>query len=259
MIPDGVMVIGSGRLGTLIGMRCQRVTRRCSGRAFLTMLKAPEQIRTLVYAAGAAGDRRCLADPELALRLHVTGVQHALDWLHDTWVEQVILLGTLAPLVGFYGPLKQLSMDYAWVRTLPHESLTILELGQVIGSGVPIGEGNDGVIAKALATGLGKGTIQILGDGTQLIRVTPLSDLIGIIDLLSSATGIRRILAPVSQGFPVSAIIQTLARLGAPCQSVLDPTLPQVSYRDPTCDVIPVTPLAKTLQEWIQSVKKSEL
>lgn len=254
---NSLTIIGTGRLGKLLEWECQVVQECISARMFLEM---PDMFHrtSVVYAGGPAGDQACLRDPELAVTLHVTVVRRLLEMLTKGRFKNLTLLGTVAPLVGIYGPLKQIGMDWAWNTAIKSRlPVTILELGQVIGPEIPIDGDNAGAIAHMLRSIRDDLPIKIYGSGNQLIYLTPSKSLIDYVNESRDSSKLQ-MLAVVSIPFRVidiAEIIRSIARRpDHPIEFIPVPKQPE-SYRKPQGERRDdILPLAASLASWIEAL-----
>jgi nucleoside-diphosphate-sugar epimerase len=259
-------VVGEGRIGRALAVGCPGAAL-ISGRELLAKrdpasLLGPAQ--TVVHAAGPAGEAACKEDPGLAFGLHFTLTERLMAWLQDAPHRRLVLLGTVAPNVGFYGPLKRAAIDRAW--SLRGEdspgSLTVVECGHVIGVGLPVSDRNAGVVARFVQAAVQGGRLVLAGGGTQQVRYTPLAELTAVVKQVVLGTREPGTWAPVSPPVRVTDIARTclnLARLlyevdrgvmvGAPHR------LTPPDYADPTGVELPVAALPDVLIAWMRTAE----
>ncbi len=259
-------VVGMGRIGRALEHTHPKPTL-VSGRAALATrdlgeLLGPAEI--VVHAAGPAGEAVCLKDPGAAFGLHYTLTERLMTWTRERNTRTLILLSTVAPNVGFYGPLKRAAAKLAQRIALTNhdvDQLTVIEAGHVIGEGMSVHE-SPGVVARFIAAALTHGAIRVPGPGVT-IRFTPLRDLLATVHDVAYVPAVRPIaLAPVSIPIEVREVAQTVAKLVSlmyqrePASIREDSALSQSpSYEDPLGDIVPVKPLAETLMTWLRTTE----
>jgi len=267
-VTRSVLIIGSGVVGTALAgiLKKQGETvEQWSARKLLACgpdLRGPElgKFDTIVHAGGPAGEAACLADPAGAFAAHYTLTQRLVEAVRRAEANaRLVLLGTLAPDVGFYGPLKwaacamaEAAADRGW--RLTGWRLMLLDCGQIVGPGIPLGRG---VLGEFLRNALRGYPISVQGDGSQTILATPLRALAELIAESKEETELR--IAPVTRAVSVSEVarlclgIAERLRPDAPRRShvrqVFGPRPP--SYMDPDAWVpTPIPDLGALLEEW---------
>lgn len=252
-----MLVIGRGHIGEAL-LFGNRDVRLLSSRAYFavnstTRRSTLDAFDTIVHAAGPAGEVACCEHPAAAFAAHFTLVEHLVDWcIAGSGKHRLILIGTVAPNIGFYGPLKRAAIAYA-ERRIEYGDLLVIECGQVIGPGA----GEDGVIGKFLRAAVEGHRLQIAGDGTQTIRYTPLSNLVDLIGACTRNWPRNSIVSPVS--LPVS--LQEIARiciqrayLKFQINNVLfynSALTAALNYEEPSGQMIPVDSLKKVIESWM--------
>lgn len=259
-----LVVVGMGRIGRALADLTPKPTL-LSGRAVLSTpdlddLLGPTQ--TVVHVAGPAGEAVCLRDPGGAFGLHYLLTERLALWAREQPSRRLILVSTVAPNAGFYGPLKRAAVRLAQRLLMAPEAeladpLTVIEAGHVIGEGMSIHE-SPGVVAQFIAAAMTGGQIRVPSPEIT-IRFTPLSDLLQIIGHVASTSAARPpVLSPVSWAIPVRDVAKSVTSIIAvryqrkPAVIIEDASLRAPSYADPTGEVLPVKPLGETLMTWLR-------
>ncbi len=253
-----MLVIGMGRIGRMFRALNIDVV---PAREFLDGDQACLTSTDLVvHAAGPAGDAACCENPGGAFAAHYMLTDRLVDWALERGDRRLVLLGTVAPNIGFYGPLKRAAIANAQRRTVgeAQSRLLIIECGQVIGEGIdPLGSGVIGEFVLAAVKGQ---PIEVFG-GQQTIRYTSLH---GLIDLICTNRWPNvRILSPVSPPIPVLDLAKICARIAylrfGVLENIVEWTAPLTpSYEAPTGVILPVQDCATTLLKWMCEIHAIE-
>lgn len=260
-----VALVGAGRLGQIL-RRALPVARAISGRAALVgqVDEAIGDVDLVIHAAGPAGEAVAVRDPGLSFALHYTLTERLVAWLQRASHRRLVLLGTVAPNVGFYGPLKRAQIRMAQERLAepggPKAALTVIECGHVIGKEMSV-HAAPGVVATFISQAVTDGVLQV-PDVPVAIRVTPVAALVAALDrLVHIPAEFPPVLAPVSEPILLRDLAETIAQLADIIYNTRPTIVPtaavasRASYTDPTGEVLPVPSLALTLQEWMRQVE----
>lgn len=262
------MIVGTGRLGAAlsVGLHALR-PQQLSGRELLAkreVASALGEVRCVIHASGPAGEQACREDPGLAFALHYTLTERLLEWAVAEG-RRVILLGTVAPLVGFYGPLKRAAVERAFTLVpgdvATAERVTVVECGHVVGEGLPIRDRNAGVVARFVAGALTGQALPLAGSGAQRLRYTPVSTLVQLLAQVVRQAPKVPTLSPVSEPVTVMDVARMTIRLAdllhgvnratmVPAQAVSQP-----DYIDPTGQLYPVPALHDVLVPWMRTIE----
>jgi nucleoside-diphosphate-sugar epimerase len=232
-----------------------------SARDFLDGKQAGLAIHNLVvHAAGPAGETPCVANPGAAFAQHYVLTDLLVDWLQQHLDRHLVLIGTVAPNTGFYGPLKRAAIAHARLRTARPRRLLVVECGQLIGLGVDAKV--SGVVGKFVEAAVAGRRPHVAHGGRQTIRYTTLGVLIDILCRVGTEWPASETVSPVSRPVPVVEIAHLCARLAhllfATPEDVLvdDDDRLSESYEEPTGLVLPGVPeLAATLTRWMFEVR----
>jgi nucleoside-diphosphate-sugar epimerase len=214
----------------------------------------------LVHVAGPAGEAICLRDPTVAFDLHYRLTERLALWAQHKATRHLTLLSTVAPDVGFYGPLKRAAVRMA--QRLLHspecDQLTVIEAGHVVGKGMSVHQ-SPGVVARFIAAAM-LGEPLAVPDRTVLLRFTPLATLREtVLRVVQVPIEQPPMLAPVSAPTDIREVAALVARLvGLVRQRPPVPLVPQYArrgpdYTDPLGDLVPVRGLAETIMEWLRT------
>lgn len=263
-------IVGGGRIGQAlaVGLNRYRPTT-LGGRALLAkrdLAASLGEATTVLHAAGPAGEAACKEDPGLAFALHYTLTERLVTWALAQPGRQLVLLGTVAPDVGFYGPLKRAAQACA----LEHApgAVLIIECGHVIGEGLPISDRNAGVIARFVQGALQGAQLQIAGGGEQMVRYTPVSSLIEVARTIVEPNGYPSapVLSPVSGPLTITEVGRTCLNLARLLYNVDRGVMVHAphralhpDYEDPTGAVVAVPVLADVLVQWMRTVEAKVL
>lgn len=259
-------IIGAGRIGQILQKTNPRA-KTIGGRAALALGSMDDAIGDVdlaIHAAGPAGEAVSVRDPGTTFALHYTLTERLVAWVQRSSHRRLILLGTVAPNVGFYGPLKRAVIRMAHERMGepggPKNAVTIIECGHVIGRDMSVHE-SPGVVAKFIHGAVTDGLLQV-PDLPVAIRVTPVASLVETVDrVVHVPIEHPSVLSPVSE--PV--FLRDLAHMVARLADIIYDKRPEIvatatlagrySYADPTGEMLPVQPLAVTLQEWMRTLE----
>lgn len=260
-----MVVVGMGRIGRALAHIAPKPTL-LSGRAVLSTPDLDDLLGpadTVVHVAGPAGEAVCLRDPGAAFGLHYLLTERLALWARERPSRRLILVSTVAPNAGFYGPLKRAAVRLAQ-RLLMHpeaelaDPLTVIEAGHVIGKGMSVHE-SPGVVAQFIAAAVTGGEIRV-PSADVTIRFTPLSDLLQTIGHVAHMSVAHPpVLSPVSWAIPVRDVAKSVTSIVAvryqrkPGVIIEDASLRAPSYADPTGEVLPVKPLGETLMAWLRT------
>lgn len=261
-----VAIVGGGRIGHALLHGCPGA-HLVSGRELLAKRDLEPLLQgasTVVHAAGPAGEAACKEDPALAFALHYTLTSRLVQWVDVSPGRKLILLGTVAPNVGFYGPLKRAAIEHAFARCADAEgALCVVECGHVIGVGLPVSDRNAGVIARFVQGAVQGGRLVLAGGGEQQIRYTPLAELVTVVkQLVQGERAFNATWSPVSAPSSVADVARTCLNLARLLYEVdrgvmVDAphrTFPP-SYESPTGTLIPVAPLPDVLIAWMRTLE----
>jgi nucleoside-diphosphate-sugar epimerase len=263
-----VIVVGGGRLGkalqhSVVG----RGKAPLSGRALCDAHNFNQRLEgatTVIHAAGPAGEAVCRRDPGMAFSLHYVLSERLALWAREQPDRRLIFLGTVAPDVGFYGPVKRAACRVAQRLILDmekgegSEQLTVVECGHVIGEGMSVHE-SPGVAAQFIAQAMTSGTLLVPVAPAPTIRVTPLSTLLDLVGKLCVVPGMTSpVLSPVSEPIDIRDLARRIAGIvhvmfQTECQITEDPRMGGASYADPTGEVMPVRPFSDTIMGWLRT------
>jgi hypothetical protein len=210
----------------------------------------------VVHAAGPAGEAACCKAPVAAFELHYTLTERLADWAAATG-GTLILLGTVAPNVGFYGPLKRAAVCLARIRA--GTAVGVVECGQIIGPGLPLYGPGLGVVGLCIQRAVRGGVLEVPVGAHTTLRCTPLSAVVEAVAHLRTPGPHPATVSPVSEPGTLGEIVRVVQRealLRYGQQAILrEPAGPHglVSYTDPTGEPYPVPPLATMIGEWVQS------
>lgn len=263
-----VCIVGHGRIGRALALAKPKPDS-VSGRALVGAadrdfpgLLADAEV--VVHAAGRSGEAVAVKDPVGAFALHFTLTERLVRWTLAQPSRQLILIGTVAPDVGFYGPLKRAAVRTAQRMMAAGEAtdgqLFVVEAGHVIGEGMSVHD-SPGVVARFIASAV---TGQPLVVPTQpvTIRLTPLDSLVKTIMNLIHVPDVHpTVVAPVSEAERVVDIAKRVATLvgsmrdQAPVPLIADARMNRPSYAEPLGAIVPVRPLSDTLFRWLHTLE----
>jgi nucleoside-diphosphate-sugar epimerase len=261
-----VAIVGRGRIGRHLAKAAfPAAPALFSGREAFAAKRLDDllgDIDLVIHAAGPAGDAVSAMNPALAFALHYTLTDRLASWAFQSKHRRLILLGTLAPNEGFYGPLKRAAIarvQHLQVHYEMPEALHVIELGHVIGEGMSVHE-SPGVVARFIQAAVTSGTLRVPPPPGPAIRFTPLASLVEtVIKLVAVPIEHPAVLSPVSPPIYLRDLAQnivTLARTmyGKEADIVESAQVGQgASYADPTGVVLPIKPLSMTLMAWMRS------
>jgi nucleoside-diphosphate-sugar epimerase len=260
------VIVGTGRIGTALAVPAPgRSLTMLSGRA---VLEDPDLIPLdtdlVIHAAGPAGEDACQADPAMATALHETLTTRLVEWAIVGPSRRLICLGTVAPAAGFYGSLKRTALAHA--RTYVNHvgcghRLRVIECGQVIGEGMPLGAVDGGVVAAFLRRAMAGQRLLVNGQGTQTIRYTPLSSLVRVLAAIRLHWPKYEVLSPVSEPITILDLARLCLRVAgrdvvSASASAHTDTTPAGSYTDPTGELVPVAALDEVLAQWMTAAQR---
>lgn len=253
------VIVGTGKIGTALAASVPgRALTMLSGRA---VLEDPDLIPLdtdlVIHAAGPAGEGACQAAPALATALHETLTTRLVEWAIVGSSRKLICLGTVAPAAGLYGSLKRTALAHA--RTYVNHvgcghRLLVIECGQVIGEGMPLGALDGGVVAAFLRRAIAGQRLVVNGQGTQTIRYTPLSSLVRVLAAIRQHWPKPEVLSPVSYPVRIVDLARCCLRLVGregwdPGASAHTDAATGLSYTDPTGEPVQVPDLEEVLRE----------
>jgi len=257
-------VVGSGRIArALTQAKVKSAVQSLRGRDLIGHTSIIEN-DTLVHATGPAGEQSSREDPGRAFAMHFSLVRELVDWLAGSETRRLMLLGTVAPASGFYGPLKRAGIAYAWERSVLFgcsNRLLVIECGHVIGEGLDIGSPNAGVVARFLRQSVEGKSLVIAGNGEQTIRYTPLDVLANLIMAVSRNWPKVPVVSPVSAPVRVIDVARICLRLanlafkmnrGVMVHSIQEQP---PSYTDPTGELFEVPDLTDVIFQWMRTME----
>lgn len=255
-----VAIVGSGRIGQALAEAAPEALA-LSGRDLFAKRHVDGFLgerEIVIHAAGPAGEMICREDPAMAFALHYTLTQRLVEWSLLNPTRRLILLGTVAPNVGFYGPLKRASIELATL--INGSKISVVECGHIIGPGLSVTDSNAGVIAR-FVKGAVTGSRLVIVSGEQTIRYTPMKSVIEcIMALVEEPTA--RILSPVSAPIPVSEVGRLCLKMASFMYGVNRGVMVQgnqqgqpPSYEDPTGIPVTVPDLSDVLLQWMRTTE----
>jgi nucleoside-diphosphate-sugar epimerase len=273
---SGLVVIGTGRLGKAIheGLGVPLRPQLFSGRDVAAKLHRLDGVlgeaTCVIHAAGPAGEAACVEDPAGAFTLHYGLTEQLAKWaLHEPG-RHIILLGTVAPNQGFYGPLKRAAINRAEdllsqdISSMG-ERLTVVECGHVIGEGLPISDRNAGVVARFVKGALQGRQLVLAGGGVQTLRYTALPQLVTLLHNVVTVPQETSTLSPVSRPVAIQDVARTCLRLAELLYGVRSATMihghqsPQPNYEDPTGEPVVQPEMHDVLVGWMRTVEAKML
>lgn len=274
---SALVVIGSGRLGRAIheqlgtALRPQLLPGRDAAAKLHRLDGVLGDATCVLHAAGPAGEAACVEDPAGAFTLHYGLTEQLAKWAAHEPGRRIVLLGSVAPNYGFYGPLKRAAIHRAEdVLSAEHDGplaakLTVIECGHVIGEGLPISDRNAGVVARFVKGALQGRQLVLAGGGTQTIRYTALHSLVLVLREVVGSAPLGTTVSPVSPPVTVEEVARTCLRLAQLLYGVRAGVMihghqaPQPNYEDPTGEPVPQPELHDVLVQWLRTLEAKML
>lgn len=258
-------VIGTGQIGkALVRTAGRSKVQNISGRDLIGRTGLIQDNALIVHATGPAGEQASKEDPGRAFGMHYTLVMELVEWLGNHEDARLILLGSVAPNLGFYGPLKRAGVraaqDQSRILNASHR-LLVIECGHVIGEGLNISSPVAGVVARFMRAAVEGGRLIIAGHGEQTIRYTPLEVLIDLILAVGRNWPKVPVVSPVSSPVRVIDVARTCLRLsnlafGIDKGVIIHSALPSApSYEDPTGESFAVPDLTDVIFQWMRTME----